>query len=107
MKKANKSDIVIKTTIRTETGSVLSYFDYSWKIELYVDAAKKFTAERQEGELRNCSIEGENILVYIDGFDWGARGAVIQETTVYFPNQHFADGNMKSQDKQTLNLVIE
>ncbi len=107
MKAANKSDIVIKATILTETGSVLSYIDYSWKIELYVDARNKFTASRQDGVLSNCSIEGDNILVYIDGFDWGVRGAVTQETTVYFPNQHFEDGNMKSQNKQTLNLVIE
>ncbi len=108
MKKANKSDIVIKTKIKTLTGDILSYLDYDWRIELYVSTVTKLIASHsKDGSFENCSVVGENILIYVDGFDWGAKGAVIQETTVFFPNENFQDGSMKSSNKQVLNLVIE
>lgn len=125
MKKQNKSDFTIAVAIKDFTGHIIDYVSLKWTLDFYVRADKKIIASCENGVLSdNCEIltetdaEGnpivlengdtlKKVIVYVDGFDWGYKGAVNQNTNVFFPNSKFSDGFEKATDSQIINLVIE
>jgi hypothetical protein len=126
MKKQNKSDFTVAVIIKDFTGHIIDYAGTDWTILLYVKDSNKLTANCADGVLsENCEIVTETdlttgqpviapngdvvkkVLIYVDGFDWGGRGAVTMETNVKFPNEKFSDGIEEIPDKQVINLVIE
>lgn len=64
-----------------------------FEIQYYTTSQFVYTASRVDGVLSdNCSIEGEDIVVYIDRFNWYKLGRAYIKISLSWVDEHFPDG---------------
>ena len=126
MKTLNKSDFIVATELRDiNTGRLLPLDANEWEISLYVIKGVELKASfnAQDGLSNNCEIlpeldeNGEQkydgfgdpirlITIYVDGFDWKAKGALHQYSLYKIANEKFTDGFQKLENVVLTDLVI-
>lgn len=90
----NMDDCTTVVLIKDKDGiPVAPYSNIDFKITYYTTPQYEYEASRINGVLsNNCSISGDYIYVYIDGFDWGKLGRAYMKISVGWVNEHFPDG---------------
>lgn len=76
--------------------------DIDFEIWYYTVQDFVYKASRVDGVCSsNCSVEGNNINVYIDHFCWGKKARAYVRVFLAWPDSNFPDGKKKISSKPT------
>jgi len=89
----NGDDFKIILKIKGKDGVVIPYNEIYWVAHYYTTEKKILRVSGMNGVLSdNCEIIGEEVHVYVDGFDWEFKGRIYRRVYVSFEEEKFKDG---------------
>lgn len=93
MEICNKTDFCISLKITDNDGVVIPYLTTDWKVEYWTTKNAIMTASCSGGVLSsNAKIDGDNLNIYVNGFDWKAKGAIRRHISLSLPDNNYPDG---------------
>jgi hypothetical protein len=89
----NKSDFIITVSLVDKDGIVIPYSEIDWEIWYYTNINFPYKVTHKNGVLSsNAEIVDNNVVIYVNGYDWGVLGGVYRRAFCSFPDAHFIDG---------------
>lgn len=91
----NKTDFITTFTIVDKDDVVIPYLEVDWVFQLYTTLNRRFEVRCKDGVLSdNAEIQGNDVVCYVNGFDFGCKGDLYSRSYVRFPHPKFADKHM-------------
>lgn len=89
----NKCDFTITLALVDKDNVVIPYNEIDWEIWYYTNINFPYKVTHKNGVLsNNAEIIGNNVVIYVNGFDWNIKGRVYRRAFASFIDIKFADG---------------
>ena len=99
-------DFELVVTLTDKEGKTVDPLSLDWVLNYYVYPTRVFCASNKNGVLDSCSIQGNEIHLYVNGFCFGS-GRLMSKIFVSFSNDNFKDGKQDvSSIPQFTNILI-